>query len=168
MRRFGGVALLLALCALAATTALARTAPAPSASRCGGSLWRLKTLSDTTRRLVSLDPKTTTIGSIISRAGPGTVSARRTTPFQRQTWEVVAQIVAFRLDGGDIRLLLFDDGAYMHAVMPAPACLSKTTRNRNAILAARASFVAACGKPSLTWEPLGAVVYVGGVGFWFG
>jgi hypothetical protein len=168
MKRFGGVALLLAVGALASTTALARPAPAPSAGHCGGSLWRLKTLSDTGRRLVSLTPKTTTLRALLERTAPKTVSARRTTSFQRQAWEVVAQVVAYRLDGSDVRLLLFDDGAYINAVMPSPTCLSKTTRNRAAILEARSTFVQDCGTPTAAWQPLGAVAYIRGIGLWGG
>jgi hypothetical protein len=168
MRRFGGVALLLALGALTATTALARPVPAPSAGRCGGTLWRLKTLSDAGRKFVLLTAKTTTVGALAARTAPKTVSARRRTSFQRQAWEVVAQVVEYRLDGSDLRLVLYDDGAYINAVLPAPSCLPKTTRNRSAIIEARNTFIEKCGRPSSTRQPLGAVAYIRGIGLWGG
>jgi hypothetical protein len=50
--------------------------------------------------------------------------------------------------------------------MPFAGCLPRTTRDRRAIVAARARFVSRCGFPTSDWQPLGAVAYVTGVGFW--
>jgi hypothetical protein len=82
---------------------------------------------------------------------------------------VVAQIVQVRLgaDGG-IELVLYDAGAYMRAGMPSPVCLSNASRARRAMLTTRAHFVSMCGQPKSDWQPLGAVGYVSGVGFWSG
>jgi hypothetical protein len=55
---------------------------------------------------------------------------------------------------------------YMIAEMPLPACLPFTTRDRRAIVAARATFGRRCGFPTTSRQPLGAVAYVSGVGFW--
>jgi hypothetical protein len=54
----------------------------------------------------------------------------------------------------------------MIAEMPFAACLPRTTRDQRAIVAARATFVRRCGFPTTDWQPLGAVAYVNGVGFW--
>ncbi|MFY9580145.1 MAG: hypothetical protein WAQ33_12565 [Gaiellaceae bacterium] len=152
-----------------ATSVLAATAhgtSAPNAARCGGNLWRLKTLSDPASKLVRLTPKTTTIGAIRDRIAPQSVPAKRTTGFQKQTWEVVAQVVAFRREAGGFRLVLFDNGAYLNAAIPAPSCLPRSARDRKSLVAAWTTFGAACGRASGDWQSLGAIAYVRGVGFW--
>ena len=65
-----------------------------------------------------------------------------------------------------LRLVLFDEPAYINAVIPSPDCLSASTRNRAKIMAAWQEFIGKCGKPSETWQSLGAVFFVRGVGFW--
>lgn len=70
------------------------------------------------------------------------------------------------MDSGGIRLILFDAGTYVNAVIPAPSCLSARTRGRSAIAAAWKNFVLNCGTPRPDWQPLGAVLYINGVGFW--
>ncbi len=47
-----------------------------------------------------------------------------------------------------------------------PKDITLTARARNAIIGARKTFVAACGKPTARWKPLGAVGRISGVGFW--
>src|SRR5215210_2918982 len=152
--------------ATAAVAASARTAQAPSPARCGGQLWRMKTLSDAARKSVALDPKTTTIGSIADKPYPRPVPRKRRTTFQRQNWEVVAVITAFRLDDAGMRLILFDDGAYVNAVIPTPACLGAASRARSSMTSAWNSFATTCGRGTREWQPLGAVAYVSGIGFW--
>jgi hypothetical protein len=165
MRRIGFIVLFLALGATAAT-ASPTAATRPSADACGGILWRLKTFSDPGRGRVRGTPSQTTIRAISGRRFPHPLPRSRRTSFQRQTWEVIAQITEYRLDGNELRLVLYDDGAYMNAVIPAPACLSKTTRARGAISSVWSMFFAACGHAQRTWQSHGAVVYVDGVGFW--
>ena len=165
MRRIGLIALFLALAGLAATVA-PTAAPRPSAQACGGILWRLKTFSDVARFRVNRAARQTTIKAIDARPPPYPLPRSRRTGFQRETWDVYAQITEYRLDGNELRLVLFDDGAYMNAVVPAPACLSLATRARGAIAAVWESFNARCGHPQRTWQPHGAVVKVSGVGFW--
>ena len=163
------VKLIALLAAAAASLGAALTVHAgarPNAASCGGNLWRLKTLSDPNRRVVRLKPRTTTIGAIGGRHAPKPVPTRRTTPFQKQSWEVVAEIVEYRLDGGQLRLILFDNGAYVNGVIPSPSCLSGGARNRPAIAATWKQFTDTCGHPTNEWQPLGAVAYVRGVGFW--
>jgi len=168
MKRAGVFALIfLAAAGTAAATAGGRHSAAPSAARCGGPLWLLKTLSDPQRAKVDLVPQQTTIASIRERKGPGKPPTRRTTAFQRQTWEVPAQITSFKLEAtGALRLVLFDHGAYMNAVIPAPNCLSARSRDRAEVVATWQAFVAKCGKGTSTWQSLGAVFFVRGVGFW--
>ena len=130
---------------------------------------RLKTLSDSDRKVVRLTPRQTTIPALNQPAAPNPTPLRRRTAFQRQAWRVVAQITQFRLlPDGSIELALYDDNAYVRAGLPAPKCLSSSSRARRAVLATRARFVARCGDPKPGWQDLGAVVNVSGVGFWSG
>jgi hypothetical protein len=125
----------------------------------------MKTLSDTQRNLVRLAPATTTIGGIGKRPFPRPVPIRRRTHFQRQVWDVVSQITQYRLESAGVRLVLFDGGSYVNAVIPQPNCLSARTRARDQISKAWKRF-AECARPTGDWQSLGAVAYVGGVGFW--
>ena len=79
----------------------------------------------------------------------------------------MAQITQFRLlPDGSIEFALYDHGAYMRAGIPSPKCLSSTSRARRAILAVRSRFTSKCGLAKPSWQDLGAVGYVIGVGFW--
>jgi hypothetical protein len=61
-------------------------------------------------------------------------------------WRVDVQITEFKTEGdSDIHLVMFADGAYGIAEMPAAECLPKKTRDRKAIIAARKRFTANCG-----------------------
>lgn len=167
MLRAGLIALVVIGAASVAATAAGRDAATPSAARCGGTLWRLKTLSDTGRASVHLTPESTTIAEIAKRPFPRPIPRRRRTPFQRETWQVVAQITDYRLVTGGIRLVLWDAGSYMNAVIPLPDCLSSRTRARNDIAGAWKAFSANCAPgPANGWQPLGAIGYVRGIGFW--
>jgi hypothetical protein len=167
VKRVVPIVLLLLLASSAAVAASARRSQGPSASRCGGQLWRLKTLSDVDRRRVDLNPEQTTIGAIRERHGPGRPPTRRTTNFQRHVWELPAQVTSFKLDPtGALRLQLYDHDAYLNAVIPSPSCLSRTTRGRAEILAAWRFFAGKCGKGTDDWQSLGAILFVRGVGFW--
>jgi len=167
MKRLGPIALVLLAAAALAAAAAGRDSSGPTADRCGGQLWRLKTLSDPGRNAVELAPRSTTIAAIGERPFPRPLPRLRGTPFQRQAWEVVAQITKYRTETGGVRLELYDHGAYLNAVIPTPDCLSRTTRARNDIASTFKLFTADCGHPATTdWQSLGAIVYVRGIGFW--
>ena len=138
----------------------------PNAANCGGSLWRMKTLSDGDRNRVRLAPRPTTLAAIAARQAPRPTPTRRVTPFQKQTWEVVAQITNYRSEPGELRLILFDDGTYMNAAVPIPACLTSATRDLHEISGTWKEFAKSCARPTPEWQPLGAVAYIRGVGFW--
>ena len=165
MRWIGLIALLIAVVATAAAVAPTAT-PKPNAETCGGILWQLKTFSDPERQRVRLTARQTTIAAIGARPSPYPLPRSRRTSFQRQTWEVIAQITEYRLDGNDLRLVLVDEHAYMNVVVPAPSCLSTTTRARGTISSVWSRFFGACGHPQRSWQSQGAVVYIQGVGFW--
>ena len=133
---------------------------------CGSELWSLKTLSDPQRKLVDLHPRTTTIPAINRRRAPRVLTRRRDA-FERQVWRVNAQIVEYKAEAdSDIHLVLYGQGSYLIAEMPAAACLPPTTRDRRAIVNARRVFVQRCGEATDTWRQLGAVAWISGVGFW--
>jgi hypothetical protein len=158
------VVLLGALGAIAVTNVSAR--PLESETGCNVRLKGLKTLSDPQRKLVNLHPKNTTVTAINALAQPHPTPKTRSTDFTRRLWRVLAQITEFKLEGdSDIHLILFGDGAYLIAEMPAGQCLPKSTRDRKAIVAARKKFETNCGKPTKKWQKLGAVVTISGVGF---
>ncbi|CAN5237807.1 hypothetical protein BH18ACT12_BH18ACT12_06150 [soil metagenome] len=167
MKRAGAIALVLLAATAFAAAAAGRDSAGPAAANCGGQLWLLKTLSDSGRKVVQLQPKTTTIAAIAERPFPRPVPRTRRTPFQRQAWEVVAQITQYRVETGGIRLELFDGGSYLNAVIPTPGCLSSLTRAREDIASTFKLFSADCGHPATKeWQPLGAIVYARGIGFW--
>ena len=167
MKRAVFLALILLAAGGAAATAAGEHSAAPSAKRCGGTTWRVKTFSDAQRKQVDVAPADTTIGGIRARRGPGRALTRRATPFQLHVWKVPAQITKYRLDSnGSVRLELFDDESYMNAVIPAPGCLTRRTRDRAEIEAAWRLFVSKCGKPASDWKSFGGILFVQGIGYW--
>jgi hypothetical protein len=166
MKRTGALALIFLAAGAAAAAAAGTRSAAPSAERCGGLTWRLKTFSDKQRNQVDVAKQVTTVGAIRDRRGPGRPPTRRVTSYQLHTWEVPAQITSFRLDAtGSVRLVLYDDNAYLNAVIPSPGCLSARTRQRADIVAAWHLFIK-CAKPTYSWQSLGAIFFVRGVGYW--
>jgi hypothetical protein len=167
MKRAGPIALILLAATAIAAAAAGGITSAPAADRCGGELWRLKTLSDPGRKAVELEPSRTTIAAIGERPFPKPLPRLRRTPFQRHAWQVVAQITKYRVETGGIRLELYDHESYLNAVIPTPDCLSNATRARKDIASTFNLFSADCGHPTTRdWQSLGAIVYVRGVGFW--
>jgi hypothetical protein len=145
----------------------AGASPRTSPTWCHNTLAGLETLSDPQRGLVDLHPRTTTIRAINRLRRPRPTPTRRNNTFERHVWRVRAVIVKDRLqDDGDIQLILGAQHSYLIAELPAPACLSRATRARAAIVRARRRFEQGCGSASRSWRDQGAVAYVSGVGFW--
>jgi hypothetical protein len=164
---FGVLLLLCAVGALSASRAQAAPAAAPG-PWCGGTLWKLMTLSDAGRASVKWPAAATSIADLAKLPAPAKVPTARSTPFQKQQWKVTAVVDQYRMQSnGEIALVLFDVGTstYMNAYLPNPQCLSKTSRGRAAMLAAR-NALGRCPAPQGGWQPLGATVLVTGVGFW--
>lgn len=135
---------------------------------CGGTLWRLMTLSDTQRLKVDLHGAPTTIAQIAGLDKPPTFAAARSTDFQRRVWRLRAVVDRYRIaSNGEIILILFsiDTGQFMDAYLPAEACLGERARDRTGILAARHELTSRCPTVSWAWQLLGATVEIGGVGF---
>lgn len=166
MKRVGIIGLLAAsLGGVVASTSLG-LASRPNAAVCGGPAWRLTTLSDKDRGKVVLAPRSTTIGAIVARGTPHPLPLRRTTPFQRHSWQVIAQITEYHLTGDVVHLALSDDNTYVDAAIPAPSCLTSVSRAKSSIVGTWTKFTSNCGHPSEKSQPLGAVAYVTGVGAW--
>ncbi len=136
---------------------------------CGGTLWRLMTLSDPGRSSVAWSPAQTAIADIAKLASPARTPTKRSTPFQRRVWQLTAVIDRYRIaSNGEIVLVLYDIGSstYMNAYLPNPKCLSKQTRGRAQILAARKTFTTSCQPATKQWQFLGATARLTGVGYW--
>ena len=164
-------AVVLALAVIVAAPAGARktTTPTVPGAWCGGSLWKLMTLSDTGKAAVNLSPTGASIADLAKLSAPTKILASRNTSFVKQAWSLTAVIERYRVQSnGEIALELFDvpTSTYMDAYMPNPKCLSSKTRDRAQILAARSTFTKVCPAPQGTWQPLGATVQLAGVGFW--
>ena len=158
-----------ALCTTAAVPATAAVAHETPGSWCGGSLWRLMTLSDSGRAAVNLHARRTTIAAIAKLAPPKRIVASRTTAFQRHVWRVRAVVDRYRVaSNGELVLILFsiDTGQYMDTYLPNPHCLGGRARDRTGMLAARSEVTSHCARVTAVWQLLGATVDVAGVGFW--
>jgi hypothetical protein len=156
--------------ALAALSAQAapENGPRPGTG-CGGTLWRLMTLSDPDRYTVTLQRRPTTIAEIAKGIRPQVIGRRRTTPFQRQVWGLRAVVDRYRIaSNGEIVLILYsiDTGQFMNAYLPARQCLGPRARDRTGMLAARNSLVSKCPRVTVPWQLVGITVEIGGVGFW--
>jgi hypothetical protein len=152
----------------AATAVPAGARVAAPGPQCGGTLWKLMTLSDTGSKSVRWSPSATTIPDIANLKAPAKITATRTA-FEKQTWKVHAVIERYRMaSNGEIVLQLFDvpSSTYMNAYMPAPQCLPTKARGRAQMLAARNAFMSQCPAVTNDWQMLGATADMTGVGFW--
>lgn len=176
-RRSPRAQLALAIAFLAATASLCATAAGSPAAAgrespgtwCGGSLWRLMTLSDDDRTKVNLHGVPTTIADIAKLAPPQRIVAARTTAFQRHVWKLHAVIDRYRIaSNGELVLILFSipTGQYMDVYLPNPRCLGERARDRTGVIAARHQFMSHCDPVTAAWQLLGATVDVAGIGFW--
>ena len=164
---------LVAAAALAAlTAAFALPAGAHVATpgpQCGGTLWKMMTLSDTGKTAVHWAPTATTISDIAKLSAPAKITTARSSAFQKQVWQLTAVIQSYRqASNGEIVFQLFDinSSLYMNAYMPSASCLPTNARGRAQMLATRNAFLKQCPAPTGHWAPLGATAQITGVGFW--
>jgi hypothetical protein len=142
------------------------TAPGP---QCGGTLWKLMTLSDTAKTAVHWAPTATTLPDIAKLTAPAKITTARSSAFQKQVWKLTAVIQSYRqASNGELVFQLFDinSSLYMNAYMPSSSCLPTKARGRAQMLAARNAFLKQCPAPTVNWQPLGATAEITGVGFW--
>jgi hypothetical protein len=159
-----------ALAALAAAFALPAgahvAAPGP---QCGGTLWKLMTLSDTGKTAVHWTPTATTIADISKLSAPAKITTARSSAFKKQVWSLTAVIQSYRqASNGELVFQLFDisSSLYMNAYMPSASCLPSNARGRAQMVATRNAFLKQCPAPTVNWQPLGATAQITGVGFW--
>src|SRR3954471_17686929 len=104
---------------LAAAAALAATSAAfalPAGARvaaagpqCGGTLWKLMTLSDTGKKSVQWTPSATSISDIAQMTAPAKITPSRSTSFQKHVWKLSTVIERYRVaSNGELVLELFD------------------------------------------------------------
>lgn len=159
-------ALLCCVAAACASTAGARESPG---TWCGGTLWRLMTLSDPMRGAVNLHGTPTSIAGIAALKAPKRIPAKRATGFQRRVWHLRTVIDRYRIaSNGEIVLVLYsiDSAQYMNAYLPNPHCLGPRARDRTGMISARKQLTGHCPTVRPGWQLLGATVELGGVGFW--
>jgi hypothetical protein len=157
-----------AACALASTAAPMSRAEAPG-PWCGGSLWRLMTLSDPQRKSVVLHAAPSSIADIAKLVAPGRTPQARQTQFQRHVWRLRTVIDRYRIaSNGEIVLILYsiDSAQYMDAYLPNPRCLEPRARDRTGLIAARRQLTERCPAATPAWTLLGITVDLAGVGFW--
>jgi hypothetical protein len=158
-----------ALAALTAAFALPAGAHVSVAGpQCGGTLWKLMTLSDTGKTAVHWSPAATSIADISKLTAPAKITTSRSA-FEKQVWGFTTVLQSYRMaSNGEIVFQLFDvpTSSYMNAYLPSAACLPTATRGRAQILATRNAFLKQCPAPKGTWQPLGATASLSGVGFW--
>jgi hypothetical protein len=136
---------------------------------CGGTLWRLMTISDLDRGRVRFDRLPTTLSDIAALASPQEITIRRNTRFQLNTWRLRVVVDRYRIaSNGEIVLILYDipSAKYMDAYLPNPNCLGPKARDRTGMIAAREEFTKHCPAATASWQLLGATVDISGVGFW--
>ena len=157
-----------AACALASAAAPMSRAEAPG-PWCGGSLWRLMTLSDPQRTSVALQSAPTSIAEIAKLVAPARTPQARSTRFQRHVWRMRTVIDRYRIaSNGEIVLILYsiDSAEYMNAYLPNPHCLGPRARDRSGLIAARKQLTEHCPPAKPEWALLGITVDLAGVGFW--
>jgi hypothetical protein len=158
-----------ALAALTAAFALPAGAHVSVAGpQCGGTLWKLMTLSDVGKTAVHWSPAATSIADISKLTAPAKITTSRSA-FEKQVWGFTTVLQSYRMaSNGEIVFQLFDvpTSSYMNAYLPSAACLPTATRGRAQILATRNAFLKQCPAPKATWQPLGATASLSGVGFW--
>ena len=158
-----------ALAALTAAFALPAGAHVSVAGpQCGGTLWKLMTLSDAGKTAVHWSPAATSITDISKLTTPAKITTSRSA-FEKQVWGLTSVLQSYRMaSNGEIVFQLFDvpTSTYMNAYLPSAACLPTATRGRAQILATRNAFLKQCPAPKATWQPLGATASLSGVGFW--
>jgi hypothetical protein len=136
---------------------------------CGGTRWRMMTLSDPQRHLVDLQRTPTSIAEIAKRAAPSRAPASRTTSFQRHVWRLRTVVDRYRIaSNGEIVLVLYsiDSAQYMDAYLPNPRCLGGRARDRTGMISARNQLTSHCPPVTAAWQLLGVTVDLAGVGFW--
>jgi hypothetical protein len=179
MEKSQRIGLALGVAALAAAAATAFAVPARAhvqtagaakpGAWCGGTRWKVMTLSDTSRKTVKWSAVGASISDLSKMTPPTRFLATRSSSFEKQLWQLTAVIERYRVaSNGEIVFEMYDPQTdmYMNAYLSNPQCLSSTTRDRAGIVATRNAFLGACPAPTADWQTLGTTVTLTGVGYW--
>ena len=122
----------LAAAAIAATITAATALPAGArvatpGPQCGGTLWKMMTLSDTAKKSVTWLATPTTIPDVSKLTAPAKITTARSSSFQKHVWSLSKTVIErYRMaSNGEIVLELFDVNTqtYMNAYLRHPrAC----------------------------------------------
>lgn len=156
-------------CLAAAASARSTSHAVKPGTWCGGSLWRLMTLSDPQRHTVDLHGHSATIKQLAKLKMPTPAPSTRKTWFQRHVFRMRTVIDRYRIaSNGEIVLILYsiDSAQYMNAYLPNPHCLGPNALDRTGMISARKQLTDHCPTVKPSWELLGITVEIGGVGFW--
>lgn len=126
-------------------------------------------MSDADVNRVELPRVPTTIAEIAELKAPAKIGLSRSTGFQRHIWRLQVVIDRYRIaSNGEIVFVLYsiESAQYMNAYLANPHCLTKKTRDRTGLIAARRSFTSHCPRATASWQLLGASVDLSGVGYW--
>src|SRR5437763_13853500 len=138
-----------------------------SGPACGGTLWRLLTMSDADVASVQLPSVSTAIAEIAKLKRPARIGLSRATAFQKHVWRLPVVVDRYRIaSNGEIAFVLYsiESGQYMNAYLANPHCLKKKTRDRTRLIAARRSFTSHRPPATASWQLLGGSVDLGGAG----
>jgi hypothetical protein len=115
---------------------------------CGAERRSVKNLTDAEARGVRPEPKKTTIEELVSLSAPVFHEHGPRNEAEKTTYEVVADVVGFKLEegDGDIVVIAGDSGATMIVEIPDPRCSAGSPVEKQ-IETARRTFIQQFGQP---------------------
>jgi len=137
------------------------------ANGCGVERWPVKTGADADRGRVSTKVVATQVASLVKIAKPSHYPTNnRIAPTELHTFQITAKVTQYKEEAdSDIHLVLYDgSGHHMIAEIPAPNCVTGTSRWRSNIATARSTWTHAYPL-STSWHHINRTVTIRGLGF---
>ena len=169
VKRVAFTAALVVAAVVVAAPAGARQATQAPGTWCGGTLWKLMTLSDTGKSAVNWTPAQTGIADIAKMTAPTRILASRNNTFEKQTvagdgrGRALSHPVERRDRARDERHSHVDVHECVHAQPALP--VEEHSRPHGHPRGAHRVHDGV-RRPAPTWKTLGATVTISGVGFW--
>lgn len=135
---------------------------------CGTERWSVKTGTDADISRVNLTSVTTTIGTLVGYAAPGSLpSNNRVSPVELTTYRLRnVTMTKYKLEtDNDYHIVVSSGGKTMIVEIPNPSCVSTSSPLRSRIQSARAAFDAKY-TATTSFKTSTDTVTVIGVGFW--
>ena len=134
-----------------------------------GAFERVKTLSDTDRRLIDFTPVRTDVQRLRRLHPPtGDSGDARVIPIETTTYKIRAQLLAVKRGAnGDVRLVVSAPRQPSQAMVvnfPGNTCKARSARRRAQMQSARTAFIRACGNPVRRSVRLAGLADITGVG----